>query len=520
MDITALLKDLPLLINFDNDINSWLKEFQNVMNLYNINKQERQFVYLKQCVEEEIKSVLNNLIKKNNREYPTLHEIKIAIENYLDIKPSDKCWKLKSLKIKCEETIKQFNFKYLEKYQELDENYKKLISVDDYIEAIKTRIYPCMLVLEKECQNLEDAMKHSERAERIEKRLNITNNLGEYKQINKNLITNNQNIPNKIYNLEKHKKKIMCFKCYELGHKVESCLYSYKELAILEEHGILAENKNKNYDINYKYKNKKNSNGINSIKLNKLIKFNKNKIRNLNNGFQNKIQNNYDFNFIKKNKHVKYPNDNVDYKYSNHNSSRKIIYITPVGINTRNRNNYFKYNKYQKRNNNSFDIYAKKNINNNIAYNSATVENSNGNLQQENYNNIINNDDKYKHGNENMETSSNPSESDSQHTLITVENNLNIHESTTEDIIKNNANNENNNIKTSESNNFVSLKENNFNCNFNQFNTISKPIYSTEIKEDNNRNNKAYSINKRKNKRSYTRLQGTKSYLKWGHSDT
>ncbi|ORX97223.1 hypothetical protein LY90DRAFT_520127 [Neocallimastix californiae] len=91
----------------------------------NINNQERQFVYLKHGVKEEIKKLLHHFT-------------------------SGLGW-----------------------------NYKK-VNVDDYIEAIKSRIYSCMFSLRErmsECQSLEDAINHSERAGKIEKILIITENI-------------------------------------------------------------------------------------------------------------------------------------------------------------------------------------------------------------------------------------------------------------------------------------------------------------------------------------------------------
>ncbi|KAG4103721.1 hypothetical protein H8356DRAFT_1420161 [Neocallimastix lanati (nom. inval.)] len=99
----------------------------------NINNQERQFVYLKHGVKEEIKNVAYCFTNK------------------------------------CFTTLRQ----------DLDENYKK-VNVDDYIEAIKSRIYSCMFSLRErmsECQSLEDAINHSERAGKIEKILIITENI-------------------------------------------------------------------------------------------------------------------------------------------------------------------------------------------------------------------------------------------------------------------------------------------------------------------------------------------------------
>jgi len=46
----------------------------------------------------------------------------------------------------------------------------------------------------------------------------------------------------------------MCFKYYELGHKAFNCTYSFKELLIMEEKGIIEKNKRSNYSENFNKK--------------------------------------------------------------------------------------------------------------------------------------------------------------------------------------------------------------------------------------------------------------------------
>ena len=43
--------------------------------------------------------------------YPSITDIKTAIEKFLDITPQEKCFNLKSLKIQKGESIKDFNWK-------------------------------------------------------------------------------------------------------------------------------------------------------------------------------------------------------------------------------------------------------------------------------------------------------------------------------------------------------------------------------------------------------------------------
>ncbi|OUM56113.1 hypothetical protein PIROE2DRAFT_65719 [Piromyces sp. E2] len=258
MDVQKLLRDLPMLINYGNDIDAWLNKFQTIMEKWNINKPERKFVFIKQCVEDDIRMIIDKLKSKNEIEsYPTMDEIKTAIEDYLDITPNDKCWKLKSFQLQIDKPLKLFNIEYLRKYYDIKEEYRILITVDDYINSIKTRIYPCLLILEKECKSIEEAIKCSEKADKIERILNLNQIFTQQFELNKINNFNNQDLTNNNCKLRKpNDKKIMCFKCYELGHKVEKCPYSYRELVHMEEKGILAENRMKNFDPNFKHRNK------------------------------------------------------------------------------------------------------------------------------------------------------------------------------------------------------------------------------------------------------------------------
>ncbi|KAG4081419.1 hypothetical protein H8356DRAFT_1335208 [Neocallimastix lanati (nom. inval.)] len=185
MNVFKILSTLPLLENYNNDINEWIEELTESFELWDIKEQERRFILCKECVNKEI----------------SLKEIKIALEEYLEMTSSVKYWNLINLKINSNESISNFNYKYLRKYNDIDSNIKKLITVNNYVNSIRSRIYPCLRILEEEIEDIKEAIKYAEK---------------------------NNNI--------------MCFRCYELGHKAINCRHSFKELAELERTGIL-ENK-------------------------------------------------------------------------------------------------------------------------------------------------------------------------------------------------------------------------------------------------------------------------------------
>ncbi|ORX41864.1 hypothetical protein BCR36DRAFT_309628, partial [Piromyces finnis] len=172
MDASKLQRAIPQLNEYGKDVDSWMEEFSRIMEIYDITEPRRIFIWAKEAVDCDIKEVLNSLVKRRNNEmhYPKFKEIQVAIEEYLEITPNEKCSNLKLLKIRDNETIKNFNYRYLKLYYHLDHDYMRLISVEDYLNAIKTRVYPHSQVIISECETLTEAFKVAERAEKAEKK--------------------------------------------------------------------------------------------------------------------------------------------------------------------------------------------------------------------------------------------------------------------------------------------------------------------------------------------------------------
>jgi len=298
MNLFKVLNYLPLLESYGNDIDYWVSEFKRKLELFDIQESKKEFILARECVNKELRYVMDDLkIKKNI--YLTLEEIKIAIEEYLEITQVDKYQELFDLKIKIHETISNFNIKYLRKYNNLNNEFKKLIIPDNYVVPISKRTYPCMKVLESECYNIEEAIKICNKAESKERKLNLVISCFQKRDNNKYIWKTNENISKVNYNgkrdiYKKYNKnnKIMCFRCYELGHKALYCRHSFKKLAVMEENGILEMNKSRNFILNLQrnyWKRNNNNYKINyGLSVNKSV--NKQKYKKLNNN-----NNNYNF---------------------------------------------------------------------------------------------------------------------------------------------------------------------------------------------------------------------------------
>ena len=66
MNIQQVINKLPILEQYGVDINGWLNDFNRIMELYDINKSERKFTFLKEGVEFELREELILLKEKNN----------------------------------------------------------------------------------------------------------------------------------------------------------------------------------------------------------------------------------------------------------------------------------------------------------------------------------------------------------------------------------------------------------------------------------------------------------------------
>ena len=284
MKILELEELLPRLNEYAKDVDVWAEEFLKLMKLANINTPESIHTWATECVGGKLRGVLQDLVVKDEDEikYPSMKEIKKALEEALEVTPQEKCKRLQKLKIKKGESIKNFNWRYKKLYSNLPRIYQTFITVEDYIESISYRPFPRAQVITQRCIDLEDAFEEAELAERAEEKRSEKNetvmstiytrgvysNFSQsysgkhpFKQFygnnykydinknfkktgfNKNLNKSKEDIKeNKNINEPFRKKEFKCFKCNQAGHGFNQCPYSYKELAELEEQGKLSNN--------------------------------------------------------------------------------------------------------------------------------------------------------------------------------------------------------------------------------------------------------------------------------------
>eukprot|EP00833_Pecoramyces_ruminatium_P007904 jgi/Orpsp1_1/1181936/evm.model.c7180000079194.1 len=173
MKILELEELLPRLNEGSKDVDIWAEEFLRLMKLANISNPASLHTWATECVEGKLRGVLQDLVKVNKdgeEEFPTMKEIKEALEEALEVTPQEKCKRLQRLKIKKGESIKNFNWKYKKLYSNLPRLYQTFITVDDYLESISYRPYARAQVITQRCDDLEEAFEEAELAERAEGR--------------------------------------------------------------------------------------------------------------------------------------------------------------------------------------------------------------------------------------------------------------------------------------------------------------------------------------------------------------
>ncbi|ORX59054.1 hypothetical protein BCR36DRAFT_408591 [Piromyces finnis] len=437
VDATKVKRDLPYLCDYGKDIDSWMEDFISVMEIHDIQEPSRIFVWLKVAVEADIKNVLKSLCTSHNnvKRYPTYKEVQSAIEDYLEIKPGDKCSVLKTLKIKQNETIKSFNYKYLTLYHRLERDFMKIISVDDYLNSIKKRVYPHSQVILAECETLSEAFKVAEKAEKAERRTiesTETNNISMVYQNTKNtrnvlldhplyrglvdddnVNINHSNFNNSYSNYVQEKpigrsypgiprnyenvyfnnsnfRSIRCYYCKQMGHKASECPNKRERNNFNNFNNFNQFNNQRNSYNRYGnlYNNNDNNNYNNNSYLNG---FNTNTNNNNQKDNRNINENNY-MDYHHKNNYNNMNNNyymytNNDYKKGNFNPNGNYNYNESNNINSYNNyNNTIGYNGY---NNNGFNSYNKNNTMNNNTFNNVSNVNKNNMRNNINDNNKL-----------------------------------------------------------------------------------------------------------------------------------
>ena len=130
---------MPRLDESGKNVDTWSEEFIRLMKLADINSPSSIHTWAMECVEGKLRGVLQDLVtsdKEGNEVYPNVKQMKKALEEALEVTPQLKCKRLQKLKIRKNESIKNFNWRYKKLFDNLPRLYQEFITVDDYAESI------------------------------------------------------------------------------------------------------------------------------------------------------------------------------------------------------------------------------------------------------------------------------------------------------------------------------------------------------------------------------------------------
>jgi len=68
VDASKLQKAIPHLSDYGKDVDSWMEDFSRIMEIYNVSKPRRIFIWAKEGVNCDIKGVLDSLFTRRNNE--------------------------------------------------------------------------------------------------------------------------------------------------------------------------------------------------------------------------------------------------------------------------------------------------------------------------------------------------------------------------------------------------------------------------------------------------------------------
>ncbi|ORX73425.1 hypothetical protein BCR32DRAFT_249964 [Anaeromyces robustus] len=135
------INTLNCVITLDDDIkdvDTWYRQMSNWVSLNKVEDNKELFIWCNLKIQGKAATKLQYLVASEGDDltYPTLLEIKNALaEHYKseDVDTEELLEELKELRISRHEDMKTFNYKYLEKYEKLEEADKVVISISDYL---------------------------------------------------------------------------------------------------------------------------------------------------------------------------------------------------------------------------------------------------------------------------------------------------------------------------------------------------------------------------------------------------
>eukprot|EP00833_Pecoramyces_ruminatium_P007148 jgi/Orpsp1_1/1181180/evm.model.c7180000076197.1 len=178
------LKGIDKLTKKNLDIKSWKSDLNLWIKYQHIKDPETIFTACILTSSGEIREIIQDLYYDNSftikeedddeeeneeQEYPSLDDVVNAIEIFYGLKEDQNVLlrDLRSLKIKKNERVKDFNIRYRSLYLKLDKKRKKQINVFDYADALQNNVEAWKKVSLKDDISLNEAFKIAEKVDRL-----------------------------------------------------------------------------------------------------------------------------------------------------------------------------------------------------------------------------------------------------------------------------------------------------------------------------------------------------------------
>jgi len=289
------LKDIEKLTKDNLDIKTWASEIQLWIELEEVTNPKKIFIACvltstgePRKVIQELKNNLDNYDSddededndesdnesndENDTSYPTFSEIIDALETFYGIKEDQNLLvrEIRSLRIKRNEKVKDFNTRFRSLYLKLDKKHKKQVSVLDYVDSLRNNEEAWKRVSLQDDISLKQAYEAAEKVDRLMINQTRLTNQENYHRNNYN--SNNtfkRNSPSIPYNKKleseelkrtnvdveredltskmKHLTIKTCFYCEEKGHYSNHCP---KLQSIIQENKRKYFNQNHNMPLN------------------------------------------------------------------------------------------------------------------------------------------------------------------------------------------------------------------------------------------------------------------------------
>jgi len=182
-DLKKELKDVERLSKDNLDVKSWASDLKLWIHYQHISDPELIFTACILTSTGETREVIQSLEEskhtpdnesdneedENRNEFPTLDDVVDAVEVFYGLKEDQQMLvrKLRNLKIRKNEKVKDFNIRYRTLYLKLDKKRRKLISVLDYADSLKNNKYAWRKISMKDNISLTKALALAEKIDRL-----------------------------------------------------------------------------------------------------------------------------------------------------------------------------------------------------------------------------------------------------------------------------------------------------------------------------------------------------------------